>query len=586
MATYILEDQSTFEKFHSEIKKDPEAVVLALSPEAHLFAKQYGIKCIQPSDFVTEVEYAAAKKQSETILLELVQELDGFTMRREGQLKLGTYFGFQLYVVIGMLHQKIFILDQYTKKYSPEKIVSAHFAGELGTWLGFRLNMKNLYTDLLNLNHAKKFQFEQMEMPFVPAAKVPLKERILSFFRDVFYKTDWLVDLAGKRKHNLPIFNRTRKKVMLFLGALYDWEFSIPDLSKHFHIDFIFQGHFSRGNRFSKDIQAIFEKSLALNFLGYPISKMFSVQYELMSGMYEEALKNKIHYLKMLKKVDAVSCAVVPYPMQLYLCHLARTQNVPVSSYQHGEMHASTKDYFFSYYSESIMADYYFTWGQAVNPKFEQYPLKKIYPVGSARIGSILNANNMTKKYPVLYVAGKYFYFSLPFYDFVSVSPDETLADYQSNVLIYLDEVHKRTQKKIYIKPNNTPGLNALIGASDSIIKLPPQLPFSTICHEAELIILDAPSTTAIEACTTDAYLFVGMGQLEWNADAIKLLEKRAVICYSPQDLVTKLEQFFANGVYEADRYNREFLEAFGVKSFEQTKEAVVKAALEITRSK
>ena len=90
------------------------------------------------------------------------------------------------------------------------------------------------------------------------------------------------------------------------------------------------------------------------------------------------------------------------------------------------------------------------------------------------------------------------------------------------------------------------------------------EIKFSDLIPDAEIIILDRPSTTSLEACMTSKPLFVLLAGKNWDSIPEKLLGKRAVIAYTPEDLRESIDNYFSHDVYSADVHNNEYVTEYG----------------------
>ncbi|HEV3191956.1 MAG TPA: hypothetical protein VGY54_15700, partial [Polyangiaceae bacterium] len=87
---------------------------------------------------------------------------------------------------------------------------------------------------------------------------------------------------------------------------------------------------------------------------------------------------------------------------------------------------------------------------------------------------------------------------------------------------------------------------------------------FSELLSEADAVVIDFPSTTLLQALTSDRPMFVLMSHWNYPKDARALLERRAVLANDADELTRAIEEHVASGAYAADRANDAFLREFG----------------------
>ena len=93
---------------------------------------------------------------------------------------------------------------------------------------------------------------------------------------------------------------------------------------------------------------------------------------------------------------------------------------------------------------------------------------------------------------------------------------------------------------------------------------------------ESDAIIIDAPTTTLLQALTTRRPLFVLTRHIKYPTYAQEMLDKRAVCSDSAATLMRKLNEFLKTDSYPANLLDREFIRAYGTnlddrKSAERT---------------
>ena len=97
----------------------------------------------------------------------------------------------------------------------------------------------------------------------------------------------------------------------------------------------------------------------------------------------------------------------------------------------------------------------------------------------------------------------------------------------------------------------------------EHILKVNSESTFQELLKNATLVILDCPTTTCMEACISKKPLFLYLPN-PMIPKAQKTINKRAVIGRTPEELVSKIDEYLKSGEYPADVNNREFLKDFG----------------------
>ena len=101
-------------------------------------------------------------------------------------------------------------------------------------------------------------------------------------------------------------------------------------------------------------------------------------------------------------------------------------------------------------------------------------------------------------------------------------------------------------------------------GLADTPVRVVKEFPsFKTLIEKADVIVIDHPATTILEALCTRAPVFVLLRHFRHPPKAVSWLKKRAVCADNAEELVSKLAAYFQEGVYPADLDDETFLKAF-----------------------
>ncbi|MFH1593999.1 MAG: hypothetical protein ABID09_04825 [Candidatus Omnitrophota bacterium] len=99
----------------------------------------------------------------------------------------------------------------------------------------------------------------------------------------------------------------------------------------------------------------------------------------------------------------------------------------------------------------------------------------------------------------------------------------------------------------------------------------------------ADFIVIDAPSTTCLQAVAGKIPVFIVTKHVLYFDEAKEMLTKRTVCCQEPEALMGKVEDFIVRGRYDADINDDAFWKAYGIgygdfDAAEKTVSTVVKA--------
>lgn len=87
---------------------------------------------------------------------------------------------------------------------------------------------------------------------------------------------------------------------------------------------------------------------------------------------------------------------------------------------------------------------------------------------------------------------------------------------------------------------------------------------FQKLLLEHDAVLIDSPTTTLLEALSTDIPVFVLTAAVRWPDESLAELSRRAVCDDDPDRLVEELGGFIRTGLYPADRADRAFLRKYG----------------------
>ena len=168
-----------------------------------------------------------------------------------------------------------------------------------------------------------------------------------------------------------------------------------------------------------------------------------------------------------------------------------------------------------------------------------------------------MNLKNQSKEY-ILYASGKYLLNAAPFIHTIGL--DARLYEAQLKITGFLETLVSHSIWKL----SNTPFFNSVPVEVNRVQKISNEKSFMQLLAHSSIVILDSPATTCIETCATEKPLFVLLNRIKWFEEAEVLLQKRAIVAYSPEELIKEVDYYLKTGNYKADLKNREFVKAYG----------------------
>jgi hypothetical protein len=275
-------------------------------------------------------------------------------------------------------------------------------------------------------------------------------------------------------------------------------------------------------------------------------------------------------------KFDAIVGSVFTNPIENFYAHVARMLRKPVILFQHGEK-GQTND-ITSIFTELYYSTDYYSYGKEVSHLYKNfinsYNLKRVLTVGSIdkKIKLKFGEN-------ILYCTGKWFKTATPFNDY----PDPDTRTYNAHMNI-LNFLNNKNLRNIIFKANNTKSFNSIPYAKQfPNVRIEFKKSFTSLLESSKLVILDAPATTLVEACSTKVPIFVLGGRVNYYKTFLDAVSKRVVWCEDVNELIIKLDKFINNNIYDADVNDKTYLENYFSQN-ENTDILIKKNILEILK--
>lgn len=541
--------QTAAQSIHYSINRRKQGdLILTVGSEAMHHAKSQHWHFCFLGDFFDVEHYQRSRIESQRRVEDVISDLNGWSAAKG--LEVGNYYGFQLWIIIGQIHYNYFILKSiarnvgnkpvliYTKKHE-EKI------------LEFRPDPERVFFNVLAQSNV--FDKIKSEAVFVDEKRefFSVKERMVNALPSTFVKV--LQFLRDRQR--LPQCKNKFKQKLLLIGGGYDWfkVATLPKFNKEYCIE-VAAPLVVRGlvKKHDKELSKILD--YAVTFDGekvYDLKKLKSAIHR----DYRLFASKKKRIQSLIKGYKAVVTGVLTYPLDLFYADMAAKLGKKLYVWQHGDKGQSAD------YSTILTELYYATDYLSYAPWVSRQYRKSI---GSRRLERVHTVGSISKKIEwfgggaILYATGKWFGTAVPFLD--RTDPDQRLFLAHTTILDYLNSIG--SGKRVIFKANNTPGFN-LIPYQYENIDIEHKKTFTELLKTACVVILDTPSTTLVEACSTKVPVFVLGGRGEYRPEFMRAIRQRVAWYETPAELVGGLSEYFAAGTYDADVSNDVYLKGF-----------------------
>jgi hypothetical protein len=300
----------------------------------------------------------------------------------------------------------------------------------------------------------------------------------------------------------------------------------------------------------------------------------------------------KCEHELMARKPSVLGLAAKTNTFEFIIATIAQHRGLPVISWQHGAY--GHHDAPIMLYSEYMNSDFHFSWGQGVTTAMKNDPTN-IFPCTDIPIGSyqleriFFNKTLCSSVYSIVYVTTGYqknnFYvsFPIPFHD-------NALWQMQKNILDILGATGKKSVFKLhpgeisrymfcqYITSRSFKNIELIIN----------ELSFLELMRQSDIVIIDFPSTSLLQAIAARKIIFLVMGTVQLKDEAMNLLKKRVFYCKDTEELKEMLTKYL-NGQsldQNPDPDNTEFLVMYGTHILDGRIPERAIGALEMIRGK
>lgn len=588
----FLESGSQFAEFARRHSGSGGAEVCALTPFAIQFCETNGIPHFRAPSCYSQEEYEEGKRRSERSLEALRAHLNRFGSavgrRLIGfPLALGDYFTGLSLPTLGCLHHRAFILSKVIEAKRPDRIVAFKASSRPAPYLNLLFGPnEGVYASLLeNSRYSGQCSFltaPEPPQPSRPWAAIRSFLRGLGPIHAVHELRKHGAGAGAVARHFLPGLSSGRRRA-LFVGPLYDFGpvVTSPRFSG-FQLRFFWGEEVSKDDRLDAGLSP-FAEPWADSHGGIDVAAVFRPRLNRMLNTALVCVRSYEGVKGLVDSSDVLLSSCFLFPLQQMAGHLARTRGKKVVVWTHGAK--GTTDSVLSDESNDLLyTDLLMTYGDGATEYYRRafpgYASTTIQSVGSSRMRKAVGpAAEPGPQGPILYATGKY---SLNMGDFNYVTEtDELLFDAQKAFLGYL----KRQQHAPALwKLNPTVLMGDIPFDAKPIRVVQFERSFLELVREARIVLLDSPSTAAIEAAASSKPLFVLLSRLRYAPEALALLRRRAVVRESPEELIAAIEDYFLHGAYPADPADRAFARAYGThdgaSSCEERAVALISGAL------
>lgn len=547
-------------------------LILPIGPEAMYETEINEWAFCSLGDLWSSEQYDVEKDASQKRLDELIEALNDYSRRwnPELNLEIGNYYAFQLWVIIGQIHYNCFIARCIAENLKPTKIL-CYTKAEAQAFMELRPDPDCIFAQILRKSGL--FKAEQCTIQNIREKRKinTWRERILSALP--ISVREWLrkfregsiISNTGSPAHNL-----------LVIGGGGDW----IKLNSYPAFNEVFRLHLPPKLLAARKINPTSE---LIEILDSAIQHEGRVPFDLKDlaiAMQTDLnlFAEKAHDISnSMKGYDAIVTAVLTFPRDNFVAHMAAVAGRPVIVWQHGEKGQSGFDPL-SLYTELFYASNYFAYAPVIQKQYRPW-------IGKYRLANVEVVGSVEKKInwqggdTIVYATGKWFKTAV---GFLAEDPDRRLFTAHRTILNYLEGV--ATKRPVVFKANNTPGLND-IPYEYRNLKVNFHAPFTTLLQTAGVVILDTPATTLVEACSTKVPIFVLGGRSPYTAEFMKIVRRRVIWCDKPEELVVALAVYLSTGRYDADVNDGAFLRYYcAFKEADEVLTDVMEAVLRAIR--
>ncbi len=265
----------------------------------------------------------------------------------------------------------------------------------------------------------------------------------------------------------------------------------------------------------------------------------------------------------------------------------AHSSKIPVVLWQHGAFENRPlsgdgyTDLPVTLYNDILPSDYYFAFGEGVVERYKTVAADygtQIVPIGSSSLDKLSGENHSTKtrkrlglntnKKVVLYATSLFFQNTLQL-AWMPPYLDNRIWQRQRSII---DILGRHNEYNIIVKMHPNPMYRepplrpyAKDKGFENLIFIRDEYPFTELLPLADIIVLDWPQTTLLQALTTSKPIFAYTGQLAIDEKSLRLLRRRTFCHPDLKSFVDAIGGFLSGGSIDMDLDNNEFLQRYGI---------------------
>ena len=373
---------------------------------------------------------------------------------------------------------------------------------------------------------------------------------------------------------NVVINSIKRGKIVCIAGFGYEWNYIINELIHH-NYRVIYLNYESKQQKEPKLMKIQIPKNAIQNLCTINNIDFSDFFIERLNPALEFSSKAASEFPQEIEKFFfknhpyALLCRSSSIFIDHLPVHVAHNHKIPVISWQYGA--AGYFNYPLLKYTELTGCNLYLVWGPGVqsqiDEEFDHYNCR-ILPTGSFSLQEEFQNKTDKTCYKILYVTTNYFNNSL-YVGYSHKVQDNTLWITQKKIIDVLGSCSDKTVFKVH--PGNFQNKHFyeyIIGKDfNHITIIKDGGSVSSLARISEIIIIDFPTTSMLQAIATKKKVFVLLKHLILTNKAKELLMKRAY-CADDLDEFIEMVNCYLNGKplqQKPDEQNTEFLEEYGI---------------------
>jgi hypothetical protein len=582
---------------------------VALGPSAMHYLSRRGISYRIPEDFISREEIEGACVAQFEVLTRICRELDntllnGDVFLEKWEIRPFFFHLWQLGQLLDLLLRRSLTLKKIFADF-PGSRVHVH-SGASQSWglfgLGFALE-ENLWGQLLTLpgwgpqircrperlngiNPQKELRLSHTGLrrstlkTFLSSLSriTPLCHSVRQSIIEDWWRNLWNILGPGKLR---------RQGGALVCNGLYEWAGILPDLiARGYPVYFLYAQDLQKRNSLPESFRRAGPANLKplgdrfrKAFPQWPVdlTPLIQDRFDFINEkapLTAQAVVKKMEEFLSGKKIKALLISTGVDFCSYVVKQYCQKKNIRVLSWQHGAQWYDKRLTQRNDLLNLVGCDLMLVYGEAVKNGYRSSPLAEaekcqLVSIGMPSLESLRAVPSVQSegKMRILWVYGGYYKNSW----YCGFSPPQSDGIYYQEQIVILQnilELEKKykqvsvTVKLYHSAVFNPPWVNEL--ANREKIRIVIEKPsFVELLPQHDLVIVDSPTTTLLQAVATKLPVFVLMSVIRWPDEAISLLRKRAYCAESAEDLMKGLKQFLENGTRLFDVSNEEFLKQY-----------------------